>query len=329
MGRLSLEIFARLTSPGTRLRWLREWLLDQVWSSDRYASKSPIEFLEHGEREINELEEVIAAAAPRLYDELCDDVRRERNVRAFLDEQQPCAVVVFDGLSLREIPVLLRLAAASRLKLVEPVDFTFAALPSETIDFIETRLGIGRIAPSQLPSRASLRKSGIATYYYNNPTQRQTLDDSTPALLLWSAFPDQTYGDSGARFSQHFEQMHTLLETAWMNTVQQIPPGRTILVTSDHGYVYFGSGMNTTRSNAAVKPLTGYLGGERAKRISAAGEPPEHPDLLVLRDRNVAIIRGRVQTHPPGAAATKLYKHGGLSLMEMLTPWIVLTRETQ
>jgi hypothetical protein len=29
-----------------------------------------------------------------------------------------------------------------------------------------------------------------------------------------------------------------------------------------------------------------------------------------------------VKTHSTGEAATKLYKHGGLSLMEMLTPWI-------
>jgi hypothetical protein len=31
-----------------------------------------------------------------------------------------------------------------------------------------------------------------------------------------------------------------------------------------------------------------------------------------------------VQTHSSGQASSKLYKHGGLSLMEMLTPWIVL-----
>lgn len=49
-----------------------------------------------------------------------------------------------------------------------------------------------------------------------------------------------------------------------------------------------------------------------------------HPDLAVFPHRRVAMVRGRVQTHPPGPAATRLYKHGGLSLMEMLTPWIVL-----
>lgn len=329
MGSLSSEIFERLTAPGSRLEWLRDWLLRQVWANDRYTSLSPLQYLEQGECAVNELEEVIAAAAPRLYDELLRAAPRERNVRSFLEEQQPCAVVIFDGLSLREIPVLLRLAAASRLKLCEPIDFSFAAIPSETVDFIDQRLGIGFIAPSQLPSRASLRGAGIAAYYYDNLTRRHILDASAPAFLLWSSFPDQTYGDSGARFAQHFEHMHTLLETAWINIVQQIPKSRTILVTSDHGYVYFGSGMNAPRSNSTVRPLTSYLGGERAKRISATGVPPAHPDLIVMLERDVAIIRGRVQTHPPGAASNKIYKHGGLSLMEMLTPWIVLTSETK
>jgi hypothetical protein len=38
--------------------------------------------------------------------------------------------------------------------------------------------------------------------------------------------------------------------------------------------------------------------------------------------RQIALIKGRVKTRSTGEAATKLNKHGGLSLMEMLTPWI-------
>jgi hypothetical protein len=48
------------------------------------------------------------------------------------------------------------------------------------------------------------------------------------------------------------------------------------------------------------------------------------PDLTLLPHRSVAMIRGRIHTHPPGPASSRLYKHGGLSLMEILTPWIVL-----
>ncbi len=69
------------------------------------------------------------------------------------------------------------------------------------------------------------------------------------------------------------------------------------------------------------RPLTEYLGGERFGRISVKGPPPTHEDLAVYPD--LAVVRGRVPLHPPGPASTRLYKHGGLSLMEMLTPWLV------
>jgi hypothetical protein len=209
---------------------------------------------------------------------------------------------------------------------VRETGVALAAAPSETVQFIEHRLIAGRVSPSQLPSRRDLKGRGVAAYYYDNPNQRQRLDNSARALLLWSSFPDQTYKDSGARFAQHFEQIHALLETAWLNTVQQVPAGRSILVTSDHGYVYFGAGMSFSRSNPALRPLTAWLGGERSRSLSGSDDPPDHPDLAVLRHAGTAMIRGRVQTHPPGQSANKLYKHGGLSLMEMLCPWIVLER---
>ena len=46
--------------------------------------------------------------------------------------------------------------------------------------------------------------------------------------------------------------------------------------------------------------------------------------MAVVEDRGVALLRGRVKVPTSGADSAKLYKHGGLSLMEMLTPWIVL-----
>jgi len=322
MADFSREVFERLIAPGPRLRWLVDWLLGEAWTRERYAAMNPIEYLEHGESQVNALEEIVAASAPRAYDELTIDPLPERDLRAFLMDQRPCAAVVFDGMSLREIPVARNLAEHSGLRVVE-IGVAFAATPSDTMDFVAQRLRVENIAPSQLPSRGELRDAGISAFYYNAPTQRHTLDRDAPALLLWSAFPDQTYTDSGARFKEHFQEIHTLFESAWMNTVQQIPKGRKILVTSDHGYVFFGSNLSFARNNAAVRLLTQLMGGERFYRLDG-GDAPTHPDLAVLPHRGVAMIRGRVQTHPTGLAGARLYKHGGLSFMEMLTPWMIL-----
>lgn len=62
----------------------------------------------------------------------------------------------------------------------------------------------------------------------------------------------------------------------------------------------------------------------RVSGVRDAGQPPSHPDLRVMLDRDLALLQGRVQTHPTGAGASRLYKHGGLSLMESLVPWLAL-----
>jgi hypothetical protein len=294
-----------------------------VWTPARYDSLGPSGFLQQGERLVNELEEVLAAAAPRLYDELAAEPSPDRDIRDFLVRRRPCAVVLLDGLSLREIPMILRLAEEEGRRVAE-VGMATAAAPSETFDFIEQRLKVGRIGPSQLPGRQSLREIGVEAFYYDHEGQRHQLSADSPSLCLWSAFPDQTYQDSGARFANHFAELHRRLEAVWRNTVQAVPAERTILVTSDHGYVFFGAGCSAHRDNATIRPLTEWLGGERWRRLDPGEEPLMHPDLTVIPHHRVAMIRGRVQTHPPGPASSRLYKHGGLSLMEMLTPWIVL-----
>ena len=317
------EVFDALIQPGPRLPWLTDWMLQKVWTKERYEAHGPVEFLQQGEKQVNHLEEVMAAAAARVYDEFLSPVPPERDVQAFLTSTPEAAVVIFDGLSLREIPLLLDLAEQSRMP-VETASYSIAAVPSETAAFIEERLKISNTSPSQLPQRRELKSQGIQAYYYAHTNERHQLDLDAKALLLWSSFPDQTYADSGARFAHHFEQIHKMLETAWQNTVQQIPKGRKILITSDHGYVYFGAGLDFNRDRASLRSLSEYLGGERHRVFTTQESPPDHPDLAILESKKLAILRGRVKPHFQGPASNKLYRHGGLSLMEMLTPWVVI-----
>ena len=280
-------------------------------------------YLELGEREVNDLEEVIAASAPRLYDELIH-LPIDCEVSQFLDGS-PCAVVVFDGLSLREMPMLSRLAAEGGFSIVRS-GVGRAALPSETVDFVDQRLGCGRTAPSQLPGRRELKERGVVSYYFGHPGERHAINERAEKLLLWSSFPDNTYSDSGARFADHFGQIASLLQPAWNATVMAVPRGRRVLVTSDHGYVFLGAGLSFHRHREDLRILSDYLGGERYARLSSSGPPPEHADLAVYREKDLAVLKGRIHLHPPGKAASRLYKHGGLSLMEMLTPWMELVR---
>jgi len=62
----------------------------------------------------------------------------------------------------------------------------------------------------------------------------------------------------------------------------------------------------------------------RSSWLSDKPNPPQSDDIIIDETRQIALIKGRVKTKSTGDAASKLYKHGGLSLMEVLTPWVVL-----
>jgi len=312
----------RLVAPGPRLPWIKRWLLDEVWSRDNYEKMKPGEFLQRGEGLVNTFEQLLTAAADRTFGELLTGPGPSTRVLETLSATD-ITVVIFDGLSLREIPMVINLAEQSGLKPAR-IDASLAAVPCETMDFVARELPCGRIAPSQLPGRKELKEKGIAAVYSGNYTQGIPGNQEGAALLVWSSFPDHTYRDSGAKFESHFENIHAMFETAWMNTVQRIKGKRKIIVTSDHGYIFFGAGMDFPRQAAEMKELNGYFGNDRYVSLTDKPAPPPSSDIYVDDARRVALLKGRVKTRGTGEAAARLYKHGGLSLMEMLTPWIEL-----
>jgi hypothetical protein len=322
MEKVGHALFEKLINPGPRLPWIKDWFLNEVWSCDRYKKNERMDFLHKGEEEINRFESLISSAASRIYEELfsiTDTTKRLLNALSNPDT----AVVVYDGLSIREIPIILTLAEKSGFKLTN-VDTSLAAIPSESIDFIEKELPCGRVAPPQLQGRKELKEKGISAIYHSNYTLALTGEYERFPLLVWSTFPDLTYRDSGAKFENHFENIHVLFETAWINTVQQIKGKRKIIVTSDHGYIFFGTGMDFPRTPSEQKELNNYFGNDRYILLSESSHPPQSDDVFVDTLHNVAMVKGRVKTKSTGDAASRLYKHGGLSLMEMMTPWIEL-----
>ncbi len=319
---LTLSLLEKLINPGDRLSWIKKWLMEEVWSTSHYQSYSHIEYLKKGEDVINQFEALIVASADRVYRELLSANEHDKSLLAVLSNNNT-AVVVFDGLSLRELPIIQKLSERSGFK-VRSIDCAHAAVPCETLDYIERELPCGRIGPSQLPARKELKEKNITAIYTNNPTHRISQPDENSALLVWSAFPDITYKDSGARFANHFEIIHMQFETAWMNTVQQIKGKSKIIITSDHGYVFFGTGMDFPRSGQELIELNDYFGNDRFVYLSDNPTPPHSDDIVIHEAKQLAMVKGRVKTKSTGEAAVKLYKHGGLSLMEMLTPWVVL-----
>ncbi len=320
MAKLEPSVFEKLTQPGPRLPWIKKWLTDEVWSLARYKGSKITDFLFQGEEFVNSFESLISSAASRVYDELTSPSDSRKKLLDFLTSADK-AIVILDGLSLREVPLVIMLAERSGFE-VRNIECSVSATPSETTDFIDREFGCGQIGPSQIQGRRELKEKGICAFYYGDYNSPFYGDYGGHPLLLWSPFPDSTYRDSGAKFVNHFENIHAFFETVWMNTVQQIKGKKTLVITSDHGYVFFGTGMDFVRSQAELKALNEYFGNERWISLEKKPSPPASDDLYIDPLRKVAMIKGRVKTKSTGEAASRLYKHGGLSLMEMIVPWI-------
>lgn len=325
MSALSATLLAQLTSPAPRLPQLERWLMDEIWSASAFerSGRSPKAYLLAGEREVNERESLLGATASGVYSELTQAKSDDRTVGAFLAANAGAAAVIFDGCSLREVPRLFGLAKASKRAVVE-YGCSRAAIPSETNQFVLGRLGLGlpELGPSQLTSRRELRERNVRFYYFGQANSYHTIENSPESILLWCRFPDQRYTDSTAVDEGLFDGLWDGFELAWRNTVQALPPERMVLVTSDHGYVFLKSGFSDTRLKNSDRTLNG-----KRFRFFAPEEPlPEAAaGLRVDGERRLAILAGRAHNRPQAPSASQsVYRHGGLSLMEVLTPWLVL-----
>lgn len=321
---LDRALIEHVTQPGLRMRGIEHWLLNDVWTKPAFeaAGNSPQAYLMRGEAMVNARENLMRIAASSLFDELTALPAEERTIPFFLSSNKKPAVVIFDGCSLREMPRLHALAKDSRREIIN-YGCSRAAIPSETKYYISDRLGLDlpAIAPSELNSRSEFKKRNVRYYYYGQTNDYHTIKDEDVSLLLWSRFPDQRYTDSTATDETMFDGIWDGLEQAWRRTVQALPPDRTVIVTSDHGYIFLGSGL----SDPGMKGVERVLDGKRFRFFDTGELLPESGNgLWIDANKRLAVMAGRGHNRFQGPGAQSVYRHGGLTLMEMLTPWLVL-----
>jgi hypothetical protein len=228
--------------------------------------------------------------------------------------------IVFDGLSLREVPLLLQMADAAGLR-IKSLQAIATCLPTETMHFVDERVLGTRIGPSQLRGRTELAQANAEAFYLDQPNTRNIFPDGRN-LLIWSTYPDRLFADDQARGEALFANFHqNFIPALWKCTAQALPRGVPVVITSDHGYIFFGASLDSSRSSDAPE----LLGQARSKEFRPDEPMPSwHPDLQILPHSRTAMLRGRLRARPQGPSSRKLYQHGGFSLMEVLVPWIEL-----
>ena len=314
----------RLFADGARLPAIKSWLLETVWTSARYQQTEPEDYLRSGEEAVYHLEELIATGAQGVWDELQAESPQAPTVKSWLGLESPLplanprAAVVFDGLSLRELPLLLKMAEDSSFR-VKSTRAVATTLPTETIHFVDERVIGTRIGPSQLPGRTELAEKNVEAFYLDQPTARHRFTPGR-SVLLWSTYPDRLFADDNARNETLFTNFHrNYVPTIWKNTLQDLPRGLPIVVTSDHGYVFFGAPLESTRDSDApqsfrASPLERVCAGRGFAGVACRfADSASNTRRHVARETPRPAARSKL---PQTLSARRLLAHGSLRAVD-------------
>ena len=240
------------------------------------------------------------------------------------------AVLILDALSLREAPWILS-EAERRGYAVKGGRPTASALPSDTTSFAKA-LGLPQRSALAAGKVPGLRLEGAATAYFEQPWEEcaDTLPNATD-LLVWHGWPDSLMHDlssAGPGLKQLADDVRKVLTgDGFWKLVDRMAQGRSLVITSDHGYA--ASGLYADVPDDGQKSY--YQQTYGAERMAQAADlsashwlPPVDIPLATARGsyRFALGRRGwRVQ------AGRKNLSHGGLSVLETAVPFIELARK--
>jgi len=249
----------------------------------------------------------------QIYDEFLTYVLLPRvdsgQVAELLNEPRH-ALVLMDSLSLREACLLQERLPAYGYEILT-FDYGFSELPSDTEMFCQRHWGVGAPSAINEPAFAYVRPDAL-------PDKLQS-----DQLVAWGPYPDWFWHPAHSGKTEHIPpaEIYQRTESMLLAILDAIQGHDQVVISSDHGYVGVKAGMAWRTS----KPYHGYLKevlGSRAAPVSDSRKARAllEKDMIVVHEGQF-LVKGRY-TGDFG----DVYLHRGLSLMECLTPWLVVRR---
>jgi hypothetical protein len=284
----------------------------------------------HRDRQIGALDHFLSSAGWDLWQSFGSAVERtsQRLANWWSAHHGPKAVLILDGLSLRELPWLLQ-GAQARGYTLHGVAAQAAEIPGQTQEFARA---LGFSSRSQLQNGGAGHAHRLAharTECVDLPWKDcEALVDSTPNWVFWHHWPDSRLHE-GAGAGQGLDGLSRdaaaqLCSDDFWAFVQRLATGRRLVITSDHGYAatgYFADAagdvaqyLKQTFASGRSAPGGGDIG-PFAPPVALQNDGPHGTHRLAL---------GRRKWRSPGGYPT--LTHGGLTLLEMLSPWLELSR---
>jgi hypothetical protein len=237
------------------------------------------------------------------------------------------AVLILDGLSLREAPWLLEQAKVRGYKLLRS-EVRGSELPGETTPFAKS-LGFGQRSALENNGGGSAHKlTGAFTACCNLPWKDCVeMVGSQQAVVFWHHWPDERMHDlsgPGLGLRKLAKEAHAALtsDDFWA-FVDRLTTGRKLVITGDHGYAACGEFPDLTGDQA--KAIQETFGGQRF--APGQGDDIAIPPLtlsLPSAHGPHRYVLGRRKWKTQGGH--KLLQHGGLSLLELLVPFLEISK---
>ena len=308
-------------------------IFDRLW--EIFAAPLTTEHAENEiierERRISALELILSGSSWNLWSdfEKCVPRAAPSLVDFWNSTQSGKAVLILDGLSLREMPWLVE-EAKRRGYVLQQSRVRGSEIPSDTTPFAKA-LGFSQRSALQNNGAGRSHKLKGAVTEVLSAAWEYCMDwaSSAPDVCLWHQWPDDRIhqlaepGDGFQRLCR--DAAEQLTSDAFWKMIDGMTTGRRMVITSDHGYA--ASGMFADVSDKEqVGWLKATFGSSRFAHGPGSAQHWVPPNALSLTTAKVTnpFALGRRKWKSAGGYPT--LAHGGLSLLEVTVPFIEISK---
>jgi hypothetical protein len=276
-------------------------MLRRIWNPD---GKSIREYYREGEIETNKLEETLLELYPDLYGEL---------IKACKKEKVAYCLVFMDSLSIREA---MRLKADLQEQYEIGVGYSFSALPSDTDPYKHRIFGRINIAQWESPD-----------FKFIHDLSSMSVLPESDTLTIWTQLPDDKLHHTRSGHAEPWAIEDVYADTRrLLAEILQTCRHDEVVVTSDHGYVDLTASCTFPIGEKWKKMLSNQFK-ERWRKKENNWELEQLYEQKIIRYvEEYYVINGRY-THITGRGKVNTRKHGGLSMMECMTPVLNIRRK--
>ncbi|MDU2146555.1 MAG: hypothetical protein E7E58_01065 [Paeniclostridium sordellii] len=280
----------------------------------------------------NDIESLLATSCSDLWDEFDRCISKTSDeVKSFWSNSSDGkAVLILDGLSMRELPFILQ-GLESRNYTIDKACITGAELPSHTNSFAKA---IGISSRSSLTNNEKSKKSIFNNAYTDciglSWDESKEIISSQPNLFIWHEYPDKkvheldSYGCTIQNLSKNMYSVFS--DEKFWEFIKKISTGRDVIITSDHGYAHTGMFMDVTDNDVKDYLKKQYKSARyRKTQNNEQVWVPAIEKSINSNHGDYTFVLNKIKWKVPGGYPT--LSHGGLSLLEVMVPFIQFRQE--